>query len=86
MKITDLKVFPVGQFIYVKIVTDEGLYGIGEGSLSGRSLAVGGALEHHIKPLLIGQDATRIEHIWQDIFRGTFWRGGPVLQSALARR
>ena len=32
----------------------------------------------------IGQDATRIEHIWQDIFRGTFWRGGPVLQSALA--
>ena len=84
MKITDLKVFPVGQFIYVKIVTDEGIYGIGEGSLSGRSLAVVGALEHHIKPLLIGQDATRIEHIWQDIFRGTFWRGGPVLQSALA--
>ena len=84
MKITDLKVFPVGQFIYVKIVTDEGIYGIGEASLSGRSLAVVGALEHHIKPLLIGQDATRIEHIWQDIFRGTFWRGGPVLQSALA--
>ena len=41
------------------------------------------ALEH-IRPLLIGQDATRIEFIWQDIFRGTFWRGGPVLQSALA--
>jgi len=38
----------------------------------------------HLKPLLIGQDATRIEHIWQDIFRGTFWRGGSVLQSALA--
>ena len=83
MKITDLKIFPVEQFVYVKIVTDEGVHGVGEASLSGRPLAVVGALEH-IKPLLIGQDATRIEHIWQDIFRGTFWRGGPVLQSALA--
>ena len=84
MKITDVKVFPVHQFVYVKIFTDEGVYGIGEASLSGRSLAVVEALEQHIKPLLIGQDATRIEFIWQDIFRGTFWRGGPVLQSALA--
>jgi len=42
------------------------------------------ALETNLKPLLLGQDATRIEYIWQDIFRGTFWRGGPVLQSALA--
>ncbi|MBI1927001.1 galactonate dehydratase [Candidatus Poribacteria bacterium] len=83
MKITDLKVFPVRRFVYVKMVTDEGLHGIGEASLSGRSLAVVEALGH-LKPLLVGQDATRIEHIWQDIFRGTFWRGGPVLQSALA--
>ncbi len=83
MRITDLKIFPCRQFVYVKIITDQGLHGIGEASLSGRSLAVVEAL-NHIKPLLIGQDATRIEHIWQDIFRGTFWRGGPVLQSALA--
>jgi L-alanine-DL-glutamate epimerase-like enolase superfamily enzyme len=83
MKIVDLRIFPVRQFVFVKIVTDEGLYGVGEASLSGRSMAVVEALRH-IKPLLIGQDATRIEHIWQDIFRGTFWRGGPVLQSALA--
>ena len=46
MKISDVKVFPVGQFIYLKIVTDEGLYGIGEASLNGRSLAVVEALEH----------------------------------------
>lgn len=83
MKIEEVKVFPVGSFVYVKIITDEGLYGIGEASLSGRSLAVVEALGH-LKPLLIGQDATRIEYIWQDIFRGTFWRGGSVLQSALA--
>jgi len=83
MKIIDLSVFPVGQFVYVKIITDEGLYGLGEASLSGRNLAVVEAL-NHIKPFLIGENATRIEYIWQDIFRGTFWRGGPVLQSALA--
>jgi len=83
MKIVEVKVFPVGQFVYVKILTDQGLYGVGEASLSGRSLAVVQTLEH-LQPLLIDQDATRIEHIWQDIFRGTFWRGGPVLQSALA--
>ena len=83
MKISDVKVFAVAQFVYVKIVTEDGLYGIGEASLSGRSHAVVGVFEH-LKPVLIGQDATRIEHIWQDIFRGTFWRGGPVLQSALA--
>ena len=83
MKITDIKVFPVNTFVFVKILTDDGLYGIGEASLYGRALAVVETLGH-IKPLLIGQDATRIEHIWQDIFRGTFWRGGPVLQSALA--
>ena len=83
MKITELKIFPVRQFVYVKIVTDEGLYGIGEASLNGRSLAVVGALEE-ITRVLVGQDPTRIDHIWQDIFRGTFWRGGPVLQSALS--
>lgn len=83
MKIRQLDTIPVGPFIYVKIHTEDGLYGIGEASLSGRRAAVVGALEQ-IAPLLIGRDATRIEHIWQDIFRGTFWRGGPVLQSALA--
>ncbi len=83
MRITDVRIFPVAQFVYVKIYTDDGLDGLGEASLSGRSLSVVEALKA-IKPLLIGQDATRIEFIWQDIFRGTFWRGGPVLQSALA--
>lgn len=83
MKIRQIDTIPVGSFVYVKIHTEDGLYGLGEASLSGRQAAVVGALEH-IAPLLIGCDATRIEHIWQDIFRGTFWRGGPVLQSALA--
>lgn len=84
MKITELKVFPVHNWVFVKIETDEGVHGIGEASLGGRNRAVVEALRAHLRPLLIGQDATRIEHVWQDIFRGTFWRGGPVLQSALA--
>ena len=83
MKIRQVDVFPVSGFVYVKITTEDGLSGVGEASLSGRSQAVVGAFEH-LTPLLVGQDATRIEHIWQDIYRGTFWRGGPVLQSALA--
>lgn len=83
MKIIDLKIFSILHCVYVKIITDSGIYGIGEASLRGRSLAVLGAL-NHIKPLIIGQEPIRIEFIWQDIFRGTFWRGGPVLQSALA--
>ena len=83
MKITEVRIIPVIQFVYVKIVTDEGVYGVGEASLSGRNLAVVEALRH-IKPLIMGKDPTRIEFIWQDIFRGTFWRGGPVMQSALA--
>jgi galactonate dehydratase len=84
MHITAVKTFTPGSFVYVKIETDAGLYGIGEASLSGRSLSVKEAIDRHLTPLLIGQDATRIEYLWQDIFRGTFWRGGPVLQSALA--
>ncbi len=83
MKIRQLETIPLGPFVYVKVHTEDGLYGVGEASLSGRCSAVVGALAQ-IAPLLVGRDATRIEHIWQDIFRGTFWRGGPVLQSALA--
>ena len=82
MKITAVDVFPVRQFTYVKITTEDGLYGLGEASLSGRNMAVAHAFDH-LTPLLIGQDATRIEHIWQDVFRGTFWRGGPVSTAAM---
>ena len=84
MKISNLKIIPVRNWVFVKIETDEGLHGIGEASLGGRNTAVIEVLQTHLKPLLVGQNATRIEHIWQDIFVGTGWRGGPVLQSALA--
>jgi mannonate dehydratase len=70
MKITEVQVFPVHQFVYVKIETDQGIYGIGEASLSGRSLAVVEALGH-IKPLrVICRSATPHQsHKFLDQFR-----------------
>ncbi len=88
MKITDVRVIvtcPGRNYVAVKIVTDEpGLYGVGDATLNGRELAVASALRDHIAPLLIGRDPDQIEDIWQSLFRGTYWRGGPVLMTALA--
>ena len=83
MKITALKRIFSGRNIFVKIETDKGIHGVGDGSLNTRTTAVGAVLEA-LEPVIVGQDPFRIEHIWQDIFRGTFWRGGPVLLSALS--
>lgn len=86
MKITDITVYLAKEwrtFLFVVIDTDEGIYGLGEAGLTGRELAVKGAIEH-FKPLLIGEDPARIEHIWQRLFRGGFYPGGPILSSAIA--
>lgn len=88
MRITEVRVIvtcPTRNYVVVKIMTDEpGLYGVGDATLNGRELAVAAALQEHIAPLLIGRDPDRIEDIWQMLFRGTYWRGGPVLMTALA--
>jgi len=83
MKITDMKTYYSGQCHYVEILTDSGISGWGEATLHTRQLGVEGVLQH-IKPLIIGMDPMRIEYIWQYIFHGNFWRGGPVLMSALS--
>jgi mannonate dehydratase len=75
---------PGRNYVLYKIVTDAGVYGVGDGTLNGRELAVAETLEKHISPLLIGRDPGRIEDIWQLLYRGTYWRGGPVLMTALA--
>ncbi len=86
--ITRVKVLvtcPGRNYVLVKIETsDPGLYGWGDATLNGRELAVAEALEQHIAPLLVGRDPDRIEDTWQYLFRGTYWRGGPVLMTALA--
>jgi mannonate dehydratase len=88
MKITEVRVIvtcPTRNYVCVKVLTDEpGLYGVGDATLNGRELAVAAALTEHIAPLLVGRDPDRIEDIWQYLYRGTYWRGGPVLMTALA--
>lgn len=86
MKITDIKVYLAKEwrsFCFVVIDTDEGISGIGESGMTGRELAVQGAIEH-FKPLLLGQDPFRTEHIWQLLFRGGFFPAQRILTSAIA--
>lgn len=87
MKITDAKVIvtcPGRNFVTLKIYTDQGLYGIGDATLNGREMAVVAYLEEHVIPCIIGMDASRIEDIWQYLYRGCYWRKGPVTMSAIA--
>ncbi len=86
MKITDVKVYLAKEwrtFCLVAVETDEGISGIGEAGITGRELAVQGAIEH-FKPLLIGQDPFRTEHIWQVLFRGGFFPAQRILTAAIA--
>ena len=71
------------NYIFVLLDTDDGLTGLGEASLGGQTNTVLGAIRD-LEPLLIGADATRIEHLWQQAYRHAFWHGGPAFLSALA--
>ena len=87
MKITNAKVIvtcPGRNFVTLKIETDDGLTGIGDATLNGRELAVVSYLRDHVVPCLIGRDAHRIEDIWQYLYRGCYWRRGPVTMTAVA--
>ena len=87
MKITTVKGFPVKvghrNCFIVKIETDEGFSGLGEGGISGRELAMQGMLEH-FAPILIGMDPRRIEHIWQLLYRGHYFEGGKIVGGTLS--
>ncbi len=87
MKVTDIKVFPVDCFrtnwVFVKVYTDEGIDGVGEATLEYKEKALIGAVEH-IKEYLLGKNPLTIEKHYHDIYRDAYWRGGPVLMSALS--
>lgn len=86
MKITAAKVIvcsPGRNFVTLKIETDEGLVGYGDATLNGRELAVASYLSDHVNPCLIGRDAHQIEDIWQYLYKGAYWRRGPVTMSAV---
>lgn len=75
---------PGRNFVTLKIVTESGVYGIGDATLNGRELSVVAYLEEHVLPALIGRDASRIEDIWQFFYRGAYWRRGPVTMAAIS--
>jgi mannonate dehydratase len=87
VQITEVKVIvtcPGRNYVFVKILTDvPGLYGVGEGTLSGSESIVAEAI-HHISHLLIGRDPQRIEDLWHLVYRQGYWRGGPIFMAALA--
>ena len=87
MKITAARVIvtcPGRNFVTLKIETDEGITGIGDATLNGRELAVATYLTEHVIPVLIGRDPARIEDAWQYLYRGAYWRRGPVTMTAIA--
>lgn len=75
---------PDRNFVTLKIETDSGIYGLGDATLNGRELAVVAYLQEHVIPCLIGRDPFDIEDIWQYLYRGAYWRRGPVTMTAIA--
>src|ERR1700724_4700970 len=87
MPIADARVIvtcPGRNFATLKIVTADGSFGLGDATLNGRELAVVSYLSDHVLPCLMGRDAHQIEDIWQFLYRGAYWRRGPVTMSAIA--
>ena len=87
MRITRVETLPatIGRriYVYVKIETDQGVYGVGEAACSGKERALLGAIEE-LHRYLVGADPFEIERLWQHMYRHAFWRGGPVLCGALS--
>ncbi len=84
VKITKLETFLVKpRWIFLKIHTNVGVYGLGEPLLEGRALTIQTAIKE-IEPYLIGKDPRNVVHHWQAIYRHAFYRGGPILTSALS--
>jgi len=84
VKITKLEsLFVRPRWHFLKVHTDEGIVGLGEPIVEGRARTVATAVRE-LESYLIGQDPRHIERHWQTMYRGTFYRGGPVLLSAIS--
>ncbi|MFO1095517.1 MAG: galactonate dehydratase [Planctomycetaceae bacterium] len=87
MKITDILTFGTnigdGNHVFVKVITDEHLYGIGEAYRVGPDKAVEQTV-HYLKDWLIGEDPTRIEHLWRIMYNGSRFPGGSMLNAAIS--
>ena len=84
MKVTKLTTYRLPpRWMFLKIETDEGIVGWGEPVIEGRVRSVEAAV-HELSEYVIGQDPARINDIWQTLYRGGFYRGGPILMSAIS--
>jgi mannonate dehydratase len=87
MKIKEIRIVvcnPGRNFVTVKVITDAGIYGLGDATVNGREMAVVAYLEEHVVPCLIGRDPQNIEDIWQYLYKGAYWRRGPITMAAIA--
>ncbi len=75
---------PGRNFVTLRLVTSDGVVGLGDATLNGRELAVVAYLRDHVAPLLIGRDPHAIEDTWQYLYRGAYWRRGPVTMASIA--
>jgi mannonate dehydratase len=75
---------PGRNFVTLKLVTEDGTTGVGDATLNGRELAVASYLRDHVVPALIGRDPARIEDTWHYLYKGAYWRRGPVTMTAIA--
>lgn len=88
LRVTDVKTFVMDaggdeNYVFVKILTNEGITGLGEATLPSKAMTMSHAILEH-KRYLLGKDPTEIERHWQAMFRGPRYRGGPILMSALS--
>src|ERR687898_3280123 len=84
LKITRLETFLVKpRWLFLKVHTDEGVVGPGEPILEGRALTCQTAVKE-LEPWLIGEDPTRVVHLWQSMYKHSLYRGGEILTSALS--
>ncbi len=84
LKVTKLETFPVKpRWLFLKVHTNAGIVGLGEPVVEGRAETVATAIKE-IAPYLVGKDPRQVVHHWQAIYRHAFYRGGPILTSALS--
>src|SRR5947208_4220634 len=84
LRITRLETFLVRpRWLFLKVHTNAGIVGLGEPIVEGRASTVAAAVKE-IEPYLVGKDPRRVVHHWQAIYRHAFYRGGPILTSALS--
>ena len=74
---------PTRNYVTLRLTTRDGIVGLGDATVNGRELSVAAYLRDHVGPLLIGRDPGRIEDTWQYLYRGVYWRRGPIGMAAI---